>query len=280
MSTFALKAIYNNPTAEVLDYSLLNCSLDELKFSSKTLITTVNQYSYVIAEQDAEFKQALMNSDVLLPDGIGMVAAAKLLNNENVTKIAGADIHQHLLEKLEAEGGSCFYLGSSQKTLYAIQARMAAEYPNIRVGAFSPAFKAQFSDADNAEMIAAVNEFKPDVLFVGMTAPKQEKWSAKFKDQLDVKVICAIGAVFDFYAGTIKRPSQFWINLGLEWAVRLAKEPKRMAKRYVYYGPVFVYSILKMKLVSELNKGQKQAPVYNTAAFPVISLNNNNAQTA
>ncbi len=94
-------------------------------------------------------------------------------------------------------------------------------------------------------MVNAVNDFQPDVLFVGMTAPKQEKWVYKHKDRLDAKIICAIGAVFDFYAGTVDRPQQFWINLGLEWFIRLYKEPKRMWKRYLYYGPVFVFHILK-----------------------------------
>jgi N-acetylglucosaminyldiphosphoundecaprenol N-acetyl-beta-D-mannosaminyltransferase len=97
-------------------------------------------------------------------------------------------------------------------------------------------------------MVAAVNTVKPDVLFVGMTAPKQEKWSKENANQLDTKTICAIGAVFDFYAGTVKRPSQFWIKLQLEWFIRLIKEPKRMWRRYLYYGPFFVYLLLKVLL--------------------------------
>jgi N-acetylglucosaminyldiphosphoundecaprenol N-acetyl-beta-D-mannosaminyltransferase len=97
-------------------------------------------------------------------------------------------------------------------------------------------------------MIAAVNEVKPDVLFVGMTAPKQEKWGHANKKKLDAKTICAIGAVFDFYAGTVERPSQFWINLQLEWFIRLVKEPKRMWRRYLYYGPFFLYLLLKVIL--------------------------------
>lgn len=96
-------------------------------------------------------------------------------------------------------------------------------------------------------MIAAVNAFQPDVLFVGMTAPKQEKWSYKHKPQLDAKIICSIGAVFDFYAGTVARPSPFWIKMRLEWFIRLIKEPKRMWKRYLYYGPIFIKLILQQK---------------------------------
>jgi N-acetylglucosaminyldiphosphoundecaprenol N-acetyl-beta-D-mannosaminyltransferase len=89
---------------------------------------------------------------------------------------------------------------------------------------------------------------KPDVLFIGMTAPKQEKWAHAYKAVLDAKVICSIGAVFDFYAGTIERPNKIWINLGLEWLGRLVKEPKRMWRRYLYYGPVFGFYLVREKI--------------------------------
>ncbi|MCC8426188.1 WecB/TagA/CpsF family glycosyltransferase [Mucilaginibacter sp. UR6-11] len=248
MTPFALTDIFNHSTVEVLDYSIFNSSLSQLKFDTKCLISTVNQYSYMVAEKDEDFKKALIGSDILLPDGIGIVAAAKMLNGETVKKIAGADIHQHLLQKLNLEGGSCFYLGATEITLAAIRKRMAKEYPQVKVATFSPAYKAEFNAAEDAEMIAAVNQFNPDVLFIGMTAPKQEKWAFKYKNKLDATIICPIGAVFDFYAETITRPSEFWINLGLEWAVRLVKEPKRMAKRYLYYGPAFVYELFKAKI--------------------------------
>lgn len=251
MTAFTLKKIFNYSTVDVLDYSIFNSSLSKLNFDKKCLISTVNQYSYMIAEKDEEFKNALLGSDILLPDGVGIVAAARMLNGETIKKIAGADLHEHLLKKLNSEGGSCFYLGASNDTLEKIKKRLAKDYPKIKVGVYSPPFKSQFSDEENAEMVNAVNEFEPDVLFVGMTAPKQEKWSFAFKDQLNATIICPIGAVFDFYAETVTRPSDFWINLGLEWFIRLVKEPKRMAKRYLYYGPAFVFALIKAKLFNE-----------------------------
>jgi len=129
-----------------------------------------------------------------------------------------------------------------------IKERVLIDFPNIRVGTFSPPFKKEFSQTDNEKMVEIVNAFKPHVLFVGMTAPKQEKWAYAHKQQLDTKIICTIGAVFDFYAGTVKRPSPFWINLRLEWFIRLLKEPKRMWQRYLYYGPVFIRYILEQKI--------------------------------
>ncbi|MBM1105809.1 WecB/TagA/CpsF family glycosyltransferase [Aurantibacter crassamenti] len=230
---------------DCLGYQVFEGELSSAFSSQKTLVNTINQYSYCIAKKDDDFSEALKQSDILLPDGVGIVIAAKLLYGKKIRKIAGADIHQFLLNKLNSEHGSCFYLGSSENTLSLINTRLSKEYPNIKSGFYSPPYKAKFSAEDNAQMTEAVNKFKPDVLFVGMTAPKQEKWSYENKEALDTSIICSIGAVFDFYAGTMKRPNKIWIDFGLEWLGRLFKEPKRMWKRYIYYGAVFAWHLTK-----------------------------------
>jgi len=235
------------------DYSVYDGDLLDLDLSKKTLITTINQYSYCIAEEDPEFKNALTQSDVLLPDGMAIVSAVQLQTGRKIKKIAGADIHLHLLNSLNEKRGSCFYFGSSEATLLKIKERLAVEFPNIRVATYSPPFRSYFSMAENTEMINAINAFTPDVVFVGMTAPKQEKWAFYHKTLLNTNIICAIGAVFDFYAGTVERPSPFWINLKMEWLIRLVKEPKRMWKRYLYYGPIFLIYMFQRKSTLELN---------------------------
>lgn len=231
----------------LMEYSIYNGDLFNLDSSKKTLITTINQYSFCIAEEDQEFKKALLQSDILLPDGMAIVSAVQLQTGKKIKKIAGADIHLHLLNDLNKKAGSCFYLGASERTLSKIKERLAIEFPNIEVATYSPPFKSHFSKFENKEMIDVINAFAPDVVFVGMTAPKQEKWAFHHKTQLKTKTICAIGAVFDFYAGTVERPSLFWVNLKLEWFIRLVKEPKRMWKRYLYYGPVFIGYMLQNK---------------------------------
>lgn len=238
----------NEVLSNYAGYNLFNMSLDDLPKLPKIVVNTINQYSFCLAEKEPDFKNALMASDVLLPDGVGIVAAVRLQSGQKIKKISGSNLHNYLLNKLNKEYGSCFYLGSSEKTLKKIKDKLALEFPNIRVGSYSPPFKPVFSDEDNSKMVAAVNQFKPDVLFVGMTAPKQEKWAVAHKKELDTKVIGSVGAVFDFYAETMNRPSNFWINLGFEWFGRLLNEPKRMWKRYIYYGPVFLYSLIKYKL--------------------------------
>lgn len=246
-----------------MGYNLFSGNLNSIPSSSKTVINTINQYSFCVAERDEEFKKALKSSDILLPDGVGIVAAVKSITGYNLKKISGTDLHENLLERLNGRKGRCFYLGSNETTLNKIKERLKVEYPYITFETFSPPYKEQFSDEENSEMLTAINLFKPDVLFVGMTAPKQEKWVTAHKAEIDAKIICSIGAVFDFYAGTVKRPSQFWINLGLEWFIRLCKEPNRMWKRYIYYGPIFAWALIKEKLTVDLNE---LSPIYSEQA--------------
>ncbi|MHB8209250.1 WecB/TagA/CpsF family glycosyltransferase [Mucilaginibacter sp.] len=236
-----------------MGYNLFNGNLNSLNSSSKTVINTINQYSFCVAERDEDFKSSLKNSDVLLPDGIGIVVALKIVTGQDIKKISGADLHDNLLKKLNTNKGRCFYLGSNKNTLQKIKEHIKCEFPDITCETFSPSYKANFSDEENIEMINLVNTFNPDVLFIGMTAPKQEKWANEHKEAINAQIICSIGAVFDFYAGTVKRPSPFWINLGLEWFIRLCNEPKRMWKRYLYYGPIFAYMLLKEKLGADLS---------------------------
>ena len=217
----------------------------------KFLIDTVNAHSFVVAQKDEAFAKALMNSDALLPDGISIVKACRWLGTENVPfeKIAGADLFSYEMGKLEAKGGTCFFLGSSPSTLEKIVDRAAKEYPHIDIKTFSPPYKAVFSPEENQAMIDAVNAADPDLLWVGMTAPKQEKWLDEHWAELDIHCHAgAIGAVFDFFAGTVERAPRKWIDLGLEWFYRLLKEPRRTWRRYLVNNPKFCWLVLKEKL--------------------------------
>jgi N-acetylglucosaminyldiphosphoundecaprenol N-acetyl-beta-D-mannosaminyltransferase len=232
----------------ILNYDLC-ITIPDLNFDSQLIINTINPHSYCLAISDLQFKRSLKNSDILLPDGIGIVFAVKLLAGKSIKKISGTDLHIHLLKKANNEGLRIFYMGASQETLLKIMNRLCIEYPNCIANFYSPPYKTYFSKEENAEIISTINNFAPDILFVGMTAPKQEKWIYSYKSQINAQIICSIGAVFDFYAGTIKRPNQFWINLGLEWFIRFLKEPKRLFKRNFISTPLFLFYVLKTKLL-------------------------------
>lgn len=217
--------------------------------AARKVVACLNPHSIVVAESDREFARALRNADVLLPDGVGIVIAGKLLGRDIPEKIAGYELFTGLSQNLQPRGGRYFFLGSTERTLSMIREKMRTDYPGIEVvGTYSPPFKSSFDDADNRKMIDAVNQARPDVLWVGMTAPKQEKWIEQNKHLLNARVIGAIGAVFDFYAGTKKRAPKWAIDLGLEWLPRLLREPLRLFKRNFVSTPVFLFLVVKEKL--------------------------------
>lgn len=233
---------------QIMSYNVFTDDISTLQITEKKqIINTINPHSYVTAKNDQLFQEALRDSDVLLPDGSGIVLAAQKLHGIQIKKIAGTDLHLHLLHQLNTQKGKCFYMGASQTTLDKIKEKLAKEYPNITAGFYSPPFKPEFSVEENSTIVQAINDFGPDVLFIGMTAPKQEKWLHMHKDGLNVKTACSIGAVFDFYAGTIIRPSQFWIGLHLEWLPRLLKEPKRLWRRNFVSTPLFLIDLMMHK---------------------------------
>jgi N-acetylglucosaminyldiphosphoundecaprenol N-acetyl-beta-D-mannosaminyltransferase len=230
----------------ILGYEIFNSSLESIDFANNKVINTINPHSYCISKNDKIFEKALKSSDVLLPDGIGIVLAEKFLNNHNIKKIAGFDLFLFLMQKLNTVNGSVFFLGASQDTLDKIKRKCALEYPNVSFGNYSPPYKPVFTTEDSNKMCSQVNAFQPDVLFVGMTAPKQEKWVYKYKDDLNANNICSIGAVFDFYAGNVNRAPKFIVRLGLEWLHRSMKS-KRLFKRNFISNPKFVLHILQIK---------------------------------
>ena len=217
---------------KILDFKI-DTSINQLDFSTKSLFAnTINPHSYCVTKKDSAFREALQNSDILIPDGIGVVIAAKLLANKKIQRITGADLHEHILQLANKNNGKVFYLGSMPSTLQKIKERLVKEYPNILFECYSPPYKPEFTAEDNNAMLETINDFKPNALFVGMTAPRQEKWAYQHKDLLDVNIIASIGAVFDFYAGTIKRPGIFWQKAGLEWLPGATIRDLLFAKKY------------------------------------------------
>lgn len=214
----------------------------------KTLINTLNAYSFITAKTNTEFLNSLQNSDVLLPDGISVVWAVRWLTGTKLQKISGADLFIYEMERLNLSAGRCFFLGSTESTLEKIKARAVIDYPNVQLYTYSPPFKSEFTAVDNEVMIDKINAIQPDVLFVGMTAPKQELWASKYYNQLQVGHLCSIGAVFDFYAGNVKRAPDWMLKIGLEWLYRLIKEPKRMWRRYLVGNSIFIYNLVLEKL--------------------------------
>ena len=225
----------------------------------KVLINTINAHSFNTAQKDGRFAEALSKGDYLIPDGASIVKACHWLKttSQPQERIAGWDLFTFEMQRLERKSRQrlpadsplrVMFMGSSEKVLGLIRKRAAVDFPNLEVVTYSPPYKPSFSDDDDKAIIEAINKAHPDLLWIGMTAPKQEKWTYAHWGELDIHChVGTIGAVFDFYAGTAQRAPRWWQEHSLEWLYRLMKEPKRMWRRYVIGNPLFVYNVLKEK---------------------------------
>jgi N-acetylglucosaminyldiphosphoundecaprenol N-acetyl-beta-D-mannosaminyltransferase len=203
----------------------------------------------VEARRNEAGRRALESANVLIPDGVGVVLGSRLLGVAVSERVSGPDIFLGLMRSLDEAGGkSVYFLGSTEENLGRIRERVAREFPRIRwAGSYAPPFKAEFTEEEDAAMVEAVNESGADVLWVGMTAPKQEIWIHRNLPRLKVQLAGAIGAAFDFYSGKVKRSHWVWRRLGLEWLPRLLKEPRRLWRRMFISAPVFMWAVVREK---------------------------------
>lgn len=233
------------------DLTLLNKRSDlETIPQGKLLINTINAHSYNTAQHDALFADSLSKCDVLLPDGASIIMACRWLGMKNrpAQRTPGWDLFLTEMEILNRKGGKVMFMGSSEKVLGLIRENAKKDYPNLEVVTYSPPFKPEFSEEDNAAIVQAINEADPDLLWIGMTAPKQEKWAYSHWQELNIHCHTgSIGAVFDFYAGTSPRAPYSWQSLGLEWLYRLLDNPKKMWRRYIIGNPLFIWNIIREK---------------------------------
>lgn len=258
-----MKRIEKQHVEDILGFQVINCSLTYClqsinewieKGRSCRVLSCLNPHSYVVSLDNSLFSDSLHNADWLIPDGAGIVYASRLLNGSINERITGSDIFTGVHQYLQKIGGkSVFFLGSSEEILAIICKKMACDYPRIIVsGTFSPPYKGSFSDEETLNMVNAINAAKPQVLWVGMTAPKQEIWLYKNRNKLQVDFAANVGAVFDFYAGKVRRSHPVFQRLGLEWLPRLLQEPRRLWRRMFVSAPVFLWYVIVMAILKRL----------------------------
>jgi N-acetylglucosaminyldiphosphoundecaprenol N-acetyl-beta-D-mannosaminyltransferase len=231
-------------------------SLTELVAASESVIRVrgesfifacANPHSLVAARGDAEFREALEKASAVVADGVGCMWAAALAGTSIGPRITGSAYFVAMMTALNKAGGRAFFFGSSDAVLLKLADRVKLDFPHITLAALSPPFR-PWSEEENTRMIADIRRFAPDVLWVGMTAPKQEKWVAANVSRLQVPVIGSIGAVFDYYAGVTRRAPQWICDAGLEWLYRLPREPKRLWRRTVVSAPLFLWLVFRERL--------------------------------
>ncbi len=196
----------------------------------------------------SNYRNAIESADLVVPDGIGIVMASRWLYGSHglSRRVTGPDLFLRYLE-FPGDRNKVFLLGSRSAVLSAMLTRLARDYPQVEVvGAQSPPM-APWTAETNERILRDVNGSGADVLWVAMSAPKQEMWVYQNRDAISVPVVASVGAAFDFFAGTVPRAPRMMRRMGLEWLYRSVKEPFRVGLRYPRGIPYFLYLLFRSR---------------------------------
>lgn len=232
-----LKRIYGKSQS---DY--LKVLKKDLKNENKKFIITVNPESLVSATKDEELNTMLLDKEVsLVPDGIAVVKACKILDIKVTERITGVDIAEYLLEELNRQKKSLYLFGAKKEVIETLVDKIKVDYPNIEILGYSDGYV-----EDRDKVFKKIVKLKPDVCLVALGIPYQEKIIYKYLNKFDKGIFVGVGGSFDVLSGTKKRAPKIFIKLNLEWLYRIACEPKRL-KRFWDNNVKFIFKIYKEK---------------------------------
>jgi N-acetylglucosaminyldiphosphoundecaprenol N-acetyl-beta-D-mannosaminyltransferase len=225
----------------VTDYDGAMDWMDEVvRTRGRACVTAAAVHLVMVAQEDTETRRAIEDAFVV-PDGVPLVWALRALGHPQATRIYGPDLMAHYCARSARTGTTMFlYGGKSDEALELLTTRLRERFPGLRIaGGWSPPFR-ELDEAELDEVAARINASGADVVWVGTGQPKQEKWMATMRERLDAPILGGVGAAFDFHAGTLPQAPPWMQRAGLEWSYRLAREPRRLWRRYARYNPRFV----------------------------------------
>jgi N-acetylglucosaminyldiphosphoundecaprenol N-acetyl-beta-D-mannosaminyltransferase len=221
-------------------------------------VVTPNVDVIVKLQKDSEFKLIYEKASLVLADGMPLLWAGMFLGTPFKAKVSGSDLFIELCVASAKKGYKIFLLGAKPTVAEKASLLLRQKYPNLKiVGTYSPSFGFEKNEKESAEIVKIIREQKPDIIFVGVGSPKQEKWISSYMDRYNVPVSIGVGISFDFVAGTVKRAPKIMQKTGLEWLWRLFNEPGRLWKRYLLDDPVFFWLLLRQKLKNRRHNEKK-----------------------
>ncbi len=210
----------------------------------KGYVCVTGVHGVMEAQDDAAFKKILNGAFLCTPDGMPMVWAGKLNGHSEMSRVYGPDLMLDVCAWSETSGCKHFFYGGADGVAELLAQKLKAKFPKLQVvGTFTPPFRALNAD-EVMKLQAQISAAQPDILWVGLSTPKQEKFMAEFLPKLDVTLMIGVGAAFDFHSGRVRQAPRWMQRSGLEWSYRLCCEPRRLAKRYFRNNPLFVLAFL------------------------------------
>ena len=233
--------------------------IDEWKEAGRRcFVALTNPHSVMLCRRDEGMARATRHADLVLPDGIGIILAANVLRYRHEGRITGPTLMLRLADLGRERGLRHYFFGGSEGVPQRLAERLSELYPGLQVaGAYSPPFR-ELSHSENQRMVEMINDARPDVLWVGLGAPKQEKWMADHVGRIEAAAMIGVGAAFDFHSGNVKWAPAWIRAIGLEWAFRSMLEPRRMWRRNLGY-PAFLAMVMAQRLAAFLRPRSKQA---------------------
>ena len=210
-------------------------------------VTLTNPHSVLLCHRNEQMKRATLEAGLTLPDGMGIILAARFLGYPHFGRVDGPTLMLHLCDIGRKCGYRHFFYGGAQNVADRLAERLLNLYPGLQIaGTYSPPFR-EVADEDT-EIVNRINEANPDVVWVGLGAPKQEQWMALHLGRIHATAMIGVGAAFDFHSGNVKWSPKWVRKLGLEWAYRLAQNPRRMWRRNFIDTPLFLSKIVIERL--------------------------------
>ena len=238
---YAMKELFDKlySKSEESFYKMLN---KNLKSNKKMFIVTANPETFMMSENDEEMKKLLLDKDtILVPDGIGIVKAARMINYDVKERIAGIDIANKLLELGSIQKKSIYLFGAKQEVIDSMEEVIREKYPDLKLLGTSNGY-----EKDKDKILEKIAKLKPDIVLVALGIPLQEKLIYKHLDEFDKGIFVGIGGSFDVISGHKKRAPKLFIKLNLEWLYRIIKEPKRL-KRFYDSNVKFLFKVRRYR---------------------------------
>jgi len=195
------------------------------------------------AQTDDGFREILNRSFLCTPDGMPLVWVGRWQGHRTMDRVYGPDLMLAVMEISEKKGYRHFFYGGANGTAEALRQRLQQRFPMLHIaGIYEPPFR-PLHEQERHELKALIGALKPDMMWVGLSTPKQERFMAEYLDKLDVTLMAGVGAAFDFHAGRVRQAPRWMQRSGLEWLFRMGCEPRRLWKRYLKNNPLFVWRI-------------------------------------
>jgi N-acetylglucosaminyldiphosphoundecaprenol N-acetyl-beta-D-mannosaminyltransferase len=209
----------------------------------RSYVCVSNVHSVMEARRDESLRAVFNAAGLAVPDGMPLVWVGRLRGRRDVRRVYGPDLTLQLCERAARRGFTCFFYGGSPGVAERLAEALSRRFPGLRVvGAEAPPFRPLTTEEDE-EAVRRINAASPDVVFVGLGCPKQERWMAEHRERLHAPVLLGVGAAFDFHTGLVPQAPRWMMGAGLEWLFRLSQEPRRLWRRYLIYNPLFVFHL-------------------------------------